>query len=72
MAKIEKKLVIGGNVTIRDIFMAQAIKDNITDRGKIALINTLAYLDRESEIICLNEFKSAFKQTFAATPHETF
>ena len=74
VAKIKKlsKLVVGGNVTIRDIFMAQPIKDNIPDGGKIALINTLAYLDRESEIMCFTEFKSTFKQTFAATPHETF
>ena len=45
VAKIEKlsKLVIGGNVIIRDIFMAQAIKDNIPDGSKIALMNTLAY-----------------------------
>ena len=74
VAKIEKlsKLVVGGNVTIRNIFMAQAIKDNIPDMGKIAMINTLAYLDRESEIMRFTEFKSAFKQTFAATlPHET-
>ena len=51
MAKIEKlsKLVSGANVTIRDMFMAQAIKDNIPDWGNIALINTLASLDRQSE-----------------------
>ena len=37
VSKIEKlsKLVVGDNVTIRDIFMAQAIKDNIPDGGKI-------------------------------------
>ena len=60
VAKIEKlsKLVIGGNVTIKDIFMAQAIKDNIPDGAKIALINTLAYLDRETEIMWFTEFKS--------------
>ena len=53
VAKIEKlsKLVVGGNVTIRDIFMAQAIKDNIPERGKIALINKLANLNRQSEIM---------------------
>ena len=64
-SKIEKlsKLVVGGNVTIRDIFMAQAIKDNI---------NTLANLDRQSEIMCFTEFKSAFRQTFTAPPTETF
>ena len=75
MAKIEKlsKLFVGGNVTIRDIFMAQAIKDNIPDGGKIALINTLDSLDRQSEIMCFTEFKFAFRQTFSATPPtETF
>ena len=42
IAKIEKlsKLVLGANVTIKDIFMAQAIKDNNPDGGRIALINT--------------------------------
>ena len=37
VANIEKlsKLVVGDNVTIRDIFMAHAIKDNILDGGKI-------------------------------------
>ena len=48
--------------------MAQAIKDNISEGGKIALMDTFAYLDRESEIMHFTEFKSAFKQTFAATP----
>ena len=49
VAKIEKlsKLVVGGNVTIRDIFMAQAIKGNNPDGGKIGLINTLANLDSQ-------------------------
>ena len=70
VAKIEKlsKLVVGGNVTIKDIFMAQAIKDNIPDGAKIALMNTMAYLDREPDIIRFTEFKSEFKQTFAAPP----
>ena len=38
IAKIEKlsKLVTGGQVSIRDIFMAGAIKDNIYDGSKIA------------------------------------
>ena len=49
VTKIEKlpKLVVGGNVTIKDIFMAQAFKDNIPDGAKIALINTMAYFDPE-------------------------
>ena len=36
IAKIEKlsKLVMVANVTIKDIFMAQAIKDNIPDGGR--------------------------------------
>ena len=76
VAKIEKlsKLVVGGNVTIKDIFMAQAIKDNIPDGAKIALMNTMAYLDREPDIIRFTEFKSAFKQIFAAPPpsNDTF
>ena len=53
------KLVAGSNVTIRDIFMEKAIKDNIPDVGKIALINILASLDRQSEIMRFTEFKSA-------------
>jgi hypothetical protein len=70
VAKIEKlsKLVIGGNVIIRDIFMAQAIKDNIPDGSKIALMNTLAFLVWAPFLIRFNEFNSAFKQTFAAPP----
>ena len=61
--KIEKlsKLVSGANVTIRDIFRAQAIKDNIPEGGKIALINTLASLDGQSEQMHFTEFKSAFR-----------
>ena len=71
VAKIEKlsKLVSGANVTIRDIFMAQAIKDNIPDGGKI---NTLASLDRQSEQTRFTEFKSTFRQTFSVPPTETF
>ena len=52
--------------------MAQTIKDNIPDGGKIALINTLASLDRQSEKMCFTEFKSAFRQTFSVPPTETF
>ena len=74
VAKITKlsKLVLGANVTIRDIFIAQAIKDNIPDGGKIALINTLASLDRQLEQTRFTEFKSAFRQTFSVPPSETF
>ena len=67
LAKIEKlsQLVTGGNVNIRDIFMAQAIKDNISDEAKIAL----ACLDREWEQVRFTEFKAAFMQTFVPPPH---
>ena len=73
VAKIEKlsKLVSGENVTIREIIMAQAIMDNIPDGGKIALINTLASLDRQSEQTRFTEFKCAFRQTFSVHPTET-
>ena len=66
IGKIEKlsKLVLGANVTIKDIFMAQAIKDNIPDGGRIALINTLSILDRQSDHMRFIEFKSAFCHTF--------
>ena len=70
IAKIEKlsKLVTGGQVSIRDIFMAQAIKDNIFAGAKIALISTMACLDREREQVRFTEFKAAFRQTFVANP----
>ena len=73
IAKIEKlsKLVTGGQVSIRDIFMAQAIKDNISDGAKIALENTMACLDREHEQVRFTEFKAAFRQTFATPPPQT-
>ena len=53
--------------------MAQAIKDNIPDGAKIALINTMACLDREQEIVRFTECKEAFKQTFVSIPpNDTF
>ena len=53
--------------------MAQAIKDNIPDGAKIALINTMACLDREREIVRFTEFKAAFKQILVAIPpNDTF
>ena len=75
IAKIEKlsKLVTGGHVSIRDIFMASAFKDNIPDGSKIALVNTImALLDRDREQVRFMEFKAALRQTFAAPPpHQT-
>ena len=70
IAKIEKlsKLVTGGHVSIHDIFMAGAIKDNIHDGSKIALVNTMALLDRDREQVRITEFKAAFRQTFAPPP----
>ena len=61
IGKIEKlsKLVLGANVTIKDIFMAQAIKDNIPDGGRIALINALSILDRQLDHVRFIEFKSS-------------
>ena len=58
IAKIEKlsKLVTGGHVSIRNIFMAGAIKDNIPDGSKIALVNTMALLDRDHEQVRFTEF----------------
>ena len=68
IAKIEKlsKLVTGGQVSIRNIFMAGAIKDNIPDGSKIALVNMMALLDRNREQVRFTEFKAALRQTFAA------
>ena len=68
IAKIEKllKLVTGGHVSIRNIFMAGAIKDNISDGAKIALVNTMACLDREREQVRFTELKAAFRQTYVA------
>ena len=60
--------VTGGNVSIRDIFMAQAITDNISDGAKIALVNTMACLDREREQVRFTEFKAAFRQTLSSPP----
>ena len=67
IAKIEKmtKLVQGGQVTIRDLLMAGAIRDNIS---QIALVNTMAQKDHEGEWVRFTELKSAFRQTFVATP----
>ena len=48
--------------------MAGAIKDNIPDGSKIALVNTMALLDRDCEQVRFTEFKATFRQTFAAPP----
>jgi len=45
--------------------MAGAIKDDIQDGFKIALVNTMALLDRDPEQLRFTEFKAAFRQTFA-------
>ena len=70
IGKIEKlsKLVTGGHVSIHDILMAGAIRDNIPDGSEIALVNTMALLDRDREQVMLTEFKAAFRQTFTTTP----
>ena len=72
IAKIEKlsKLVTGGHVSILDNFMAGAIKDNIPDGSKIALVNTMALLDRDRKQVRF-KFKAAFRQTFATPPPQT-
>ena len=62
------KLVQGGQVNIRDILMAGAIRDNISPGSQIALVNTMAQKDHEGERVRFTEFKSAFRQTFVATP----
>ena len=48
--------------------MTCAIKDNISEGAKIALVNTMALIDREREQVRFTEFKAAFKQTFSTTP----
>jgi len=70
IGKIERltKLVQGGKVNIRDVLMACAVKDNISDGAKIALVNTMALIVREREQVRFTEIKSAFKQTFTTTP----
>ena len=70
IGKIERltKLVQGEKVNIRDVLIACAVKDNISDGAKIALVNTMALIDREREQVRFTEFKSAFKQTFTTTP----
>ena len=72
IGKIEKlsKLVMGANVT-KDIFMAQAIKDNIPN-GRIALINAMSFLDRQSDHLCFIDFKAAFRQYFSVIPSDSF
>ena len=74
IAKIEKlsKLVTGGHVSIHDIYMAGAIKDNIHDGSNIALVNTMALLDRVREQVRFMELKAAFRQTFAPPPQAHF
>ena len=69
MAKIEKlsKLATGGQVSICDIFMAQAIKDNISDGAKIVLENTMACLDRECEQVRFR-VQSCFQANFCCPP----
>ena len=70
IVKIEKlsKLVMGANVSIKDIFFAQAIKDNIPEGGRIAFINAMALLDKEMDNTRFIEFKAAFRQSFLTTP----
>ena len=48
--------------------MAGAIRDNISPGSQIALVNTMAQKDLEGERVRFTEFKSAFRQTFVATP----
>ena len=48
--------------------MAGAIRDNISPGSQIALVNTMAQKDHEGERVRFTEFKSAFRQTFVATP----
>ena len=62
------KLVQGGQVTIRDLLMAGAIRDNISPGSQIALVNTMAQKDHEGDRVRFTEFKSAFRQTFVVTP----
>ena len=62
---------MGANVTIKDIFMAQAIKDNIPG-GRIALINAMSLLDTKTDHMCFIDFKAAFRQSFSVPPSHTF
>ena len=62
------------NVSIKDIFLAKAIQDNIPEGGKMAMINTMALLDdKESDSRRFTEFKAALRQSFPSpSTHSTF
>ena len=70
IGKIEKlaKLVQGGQVTIRDILMAGAIRDNISPGSQIALVNTMAQVDHEGSGLGLQNSKVPLGKYLLQTP----
>ena len=48
--------------------MGCAVRDNVSDGARIALVNSMALIDRECDQVRFTEFKSVFKQTFTSTP----
>ena len=75
IAKIEKlsKLIVGANVSIRDIFFVKAINENIPEGGRMAMINAMALLVKESDNTHFIEFNAAFRQSFPTpSTHSTF
>ena len=73
--KIEKlsKIMVGANVSIKDIFFAKAIRENIPEGGRMAMINTIALLDKESDGRRFIKFKAALGQSFPSpSTHSTF
>ena len=59
-------------MTIKDIFMAKAIKDNIPDGWEDCIDQRMSLWDRQSDHLRFIEFKAVFHQTFSVTPSDTF
>ena len=59
---------MGANVSIKDIFFAKAIQENIPEVGKMAITNTMVLLDKESDVRCFIKFKAALRQSFLPPP----
>ena len=66
IAKINQlsKLVSGGGVTLKDLFKAKSLTDNIGERGTLRVIQTMSSFDTLNEISRHVEFKAALRQIF--------
>ena len=58
------KLVVRPNVSMKDIYFAKAIQENIPEGSRMEMINTMALLDKESDGRQFIEFKAALRQSF--------